>query len=880
MAATKSTHDLAYRILGAVKVVAENKKIAQSLKHVFHAVRQLKAGLLGLRSYMTGAAGGLVAMGLALNRTVSSFAAYSRAQATLRTTLAAVTESYRNNARIASSAAEPAAIRLGYSTTEATEAMNTMVQTGIGVHASMRLIGTSLRLARIGEMETSNATRFLVDTMNMFRSEMARDDLTMRQFAERMTGQLAVAANMSSTSIENLQQAFRYAGTELSAVGYESNEVMSALAGLSVVGLRSTTSGTRLRGAIAALVDPAGNVREQITRLTGDTQAWANIVHNEEGNLRRLPDMMAQLMAITARTSSVQERNNLMFSIFGRRSFAAGASMATYNRAAQVMLQINEEISDDQKLRTRQMNMEEERMRGFHMQVQQLKHGLDDLAISFGEILFGAMTDSREGFGTYVREVARAIRLIGMINDGNDDMREEFNELSPRVRETAAEVREFMINLAWLLKNMVKVGRWVGKFIVDHPYLTAAIMGTRIAFGGFIPILGAIIPRMASLIATFRRFPPSAVLSGQQLMAFNMIAGVLAIDVIGRLTSGLQGLIVEFMEAEREMEEIHGTTTGAYHEWARGIPIIGSLAAQYVELAGAIERAWEMYQEVRGRRQTQAEQVTMASASDRVRTRYAGLRRTHQDWSAEQLLERAVSTERSDSVQRMAMLLHGRGRTGAAGIRQSLQAGGMTGDRLEQTVTQIQAAMRNFGDLEREQASVIAGNSSLEDATLAASRQLAGFDTVAEDARNELFAFAQGLNAVHPGSTNLEIGAASPVPVAQDAYVNRGGLMGVSSGDIVVSRRHLANAVLARQGAMAGPAVSMANEGSMVGPAPTVTGGGGGGSMNITIPVMLDGREIARAVGRQHVSQLERGGGRLPPGQRRSLRETGFSRVV
>jgi len=66
----------------------------------------------------------------------------------------------------------------------------------------------------------------------------------------------------------------------------------------------------------------------------------------------------------------------------------------------------------------------------------------------------------------------------------------------------------------------------------------------------------------------------------------------------------------------------------------------------------------------------------------------------------------------------------------------------------------------------------------------------------------------------------------------------------------------------------------------MVGPSPTVPGGGGGGVMNISIPVMLDGREIARAVGRANVTQLERGGGRLPPGQRRSLRETGFSRVV
>jgi hypothetical protein len=55
------------------------------------------------------------------------------------------------------------------------------------------------------------------------------------------------------------------------------------------------------------------------------------------------------------------------------------------------------------------------------------------------------------------------------------------------------------------------------------------------------------------------------------------------------------------------------------------------------------------------------------------------------------------------------------------------------------------------------------------------------------------------------------------------------------------------------------------------------SGGGssGGGSMPPII-IQIDGREIARAVGREHATHLERSGISTQPGQRRTMRESGF----
>jgi len=223
---------------------------------------------------------------------------------------------------------------------------------------------------------------------------------------------------------------------------------------------------------------------------------------------------------------------------------------------------------------------------------------------------------------------------------------------------------------------------------------------------------------------------------------------------------------------------------------------------------------------------------------------------------------------------------------GREDIARTLHRAGAEREQIPELTNQIMQLHRSLGRGTAAQAAALAGGAGAELSTARTNtiRQLSGFQTELRSIQREARRAATAMSQMQaPTSASimegLEGDTGMSIPTAQDAYVNRGGLMGVSSGDIVVSRRHLANAVLARQGAMAGPAVSMAGEGMMAGPTPTVPGGGGG-TMNISIPVMLDGREIARAVGRANVTQLERGGGRLPPGQRRSLRETGFSRSV
>ncbi len=118
-------------------------------------------------------------------------------------------------------------------------------------------------------------------------------------------------------------------------------------------------------------------------------------------------------------------------------------------------------------------------------------------------------------------------------------------------------------------------------------------------------------------------------------------------------------------------------------------------------------------------------------------------------------------------------------------------------------------------------------------------------------------------------------GSAPGMTTMQDGYVRRGGIAGVSTGDIVVSRSHLADAVSGPRGSMVSNIVGSDNS--------TIQPPGGGAapstSIQADVPIILqlDGSEIARAVGKVHLRHLERSGTTIQPGQRRTLAESGFS---
>jgi TP901 family phage tail tape measure protein len=883
MAETASKHNLFVRVMGAVKAAQKNKMVAQSIKSMTTATRQLRAGLLGMRGMMTGAAASLVAMGLALRKVVGDYAKYTDAQSQLRTALAANTDQGARNARMfAGPLAEAVGRDFGYSLSESNEAMATMIQTGIGVHKSMRVFRSSMRLARVADMDTAQATRFLVDTMNMFNREVMDGDGTVQGFADRMSGQLAVAAYSTSTNIEDLQQAFRYAGTELSGLGYNSRQVMSALAGLSVVGLRSTTAGTRLRGAMMAMHRTTGPLTALLKKHGIASEEVGQAWYNADGSLKPFYDGLDNMSGLIRRVSSQQDRNAIQMHLFGRRAFAAGQFVTGMSQAAVRARRAFDEMGEG--VEETLAAMEEERMRSFSMQMTQLQEAASDLAIGFGQILFGEMQQGEKGFGTYMREVSEGVMLIGQLNTGNAIAEQRWAALAPEVQEAAQEFRSLFMDLSAGLKIAWGMLKWVGRFTRQHPYLVAGIILLRISFGG---LYNSIMLAVNGMTAFGSKMPLFHGQMGPATRGATMLRGalgLLAIHLIGTGTAALQAHRLEMEGMTHEFDQIQSSASSANAEIARGIPIVGNLVAQYIELMNVMIAAWEASTDKTARRGAEYGHQYSATAQQRILSATATMGRSEstRGMSGDELEARATRAEHSRSIQRTAQMYLAQGIQSRQDIQNNLMRhGNIQGEYLQQMTERIMSRQSGMSETDVQNArdvagvGLITGRDGIQKGVVDTTRQLGGFEHAAAGAMGTLQAIADW--DVDAALAGPQVQSNMP-DLAEDAYVNRGGLMGVSSGDLVVSRRHLANAVTARRGALAGPAVGMSGSDGMIGPQPSSSGGGG--EIAVTVPVSIDGREIARAVGRASVQQLERGGGNIAPGERRSLRETGFRRNV
>jgi TP901 family phage tail tape measure protein len=868
-----------FQTIGAAKSTRENKRVQQSLRGVLQAGGRLRAGLLGMASAMAGTGAALVGIGLAARRVVDEFSQLTMAQASMRSTLAAQLPNYRAVGREMSHLAMVEARRLGYGMAEANTSMTTMLQTGVGAHRSARVFGTAMQLARVGGMDAGRAVQFLTDTMNMFRVEAAEGNETGQHFARRMATQLSVSANAASTNIEQLQQAFRYAGGELAAMGFESGEVMAALAGLSSMGLRGTTAGTRLRQAMVKLQNPTRATQRFFQQYNITQDDLTAVMFDSAGAQRDMGEIMTNLSGLFRRLPHDAARAGAMYRLFGLRGIAAGSALAGLTEAGERTQNIMERLRDTDVTEGGILDRQnEEMMRSFGMQMQQLRHGLGDLAIGFGEILFGAMDRSNEGFGTHVRNVAAAIRLSGRMGQMTAAERREWEALSPEVRESGQNYRELFTNLADVLRLLGDLARAVMLLINTFPRLTVIVGGLLFVLGPA-GIVGAARHAAAAVTLFGARMTATTAAVYPRLALLGGAFSLLAVHGVGMLTSALADQIQTTQGLGDEMRMIRGESGRSRRSMIQAIPIVGNLAAQWHDVGLAALEAYRAERTVDRLHDERRQRQLAATADEQVEERLARMSASslqqYQNMSVNERRLAAAEQMSQQSLHRAAQMMFARGDRTEEGIRTRLSGHGISGDRIAELTTQIMNLQRTMNEqdmaMAQRDAPGVFGLPSwlfghdIEQGAEGAAEQLGQFEEALRSASARMFM---------DNMTSTE--GPMSVPGVQDGYIQRGGIIRAASGDVVVSRQHLARAVSARRGAMVGPAMGEGTgDRTMAGP---TASGSGGGSMVAEVPVevVLDGDVIARAVGRRHIRHLERSGAAFAPEQRRTMRESGF----
>ena len=183
-------------------------------------------------------------------------------------------------------ALEAAAMEWGaktqYSASEAADALGELGKAGVKTADSIELLPSVLNLATVGGMGLAEAAGLTTDTLTQFGLKANK--------ASKVNDVLAKSAQVSTTSVEELGGALKYAGPVAGAFGMSIEETGASLALFANAGIKADMAGTALRGILTEVKSPAKGLKDVMEELGVKTLASADGTVHLIDVMRRLEE--------------------------------------------------------------------------------------------------------------------------------------------------------------------------------------------------------------------------------------------------------------------------------------------------------------------------------------------------------------------------------------------------------------------------------------------------------------------------------------------------------------------------------------------------------------------------------------------------------------
>ena len=290
---------------GAAKAAEEAAKSHDRLGNAADRAKE-STGALGEASKRT--ASNIGAIAVALGATVAAatdanrvLREFSREMAALGAVLGGTSEQMaqlREQAKVMGATTK-------FGAQQAAEAQKNLAQAGLSVQQIMAATPKVLNLASAGNLELAQSAEFLVDVMS-------QANLTVADFG-RISDVAVKAANLSTTSVAQLSQGYKYAMANGALLGMSIEEVTSALAVLAQAGLKAEQGGTGLRGIASRFMQPS----KEMTKTLKENSISVNDLNIAARGLAPVLDTIAKS------TLSIPE----LMELFGQEASSAGLAL-------------------------------------------------------------------------------------------------------------------------------------------------------------------------------------------------------------------------------------------------------------------------------------------------------------------------------------------------------------------------------------------------------------------------------------------------------------------------------------------------------------------------------------------------------------------------
>jgi len=203
---------------------------------------------------------------------------------------------------------------LGVGPTAATQGMLELLKAGMKVEQVLGGAGqAAMQFAKVGEMDIARAAVVMSDSMNVFGVSGAKAADT-----------LSSAADASSTSIEQIAEAFSMSSAVAGLANQSIDDLSSSLAILANNGVKGSDAGTSIKTMLMRLMAPADDAAGALAQVGLSTQSF----RGADGKMRPMVEIINALNQAMQGLDQTA-KDDLFRRIFGADAIRSAAILST-----------------------------------------------------------------------------------------------------------------------------------------------------------------------------------------------------------------------------------------------------------------------------------------------------------------------------------------------------------------------------------------------------------------------------------------------------------------------------------------------------------------------------------------------------------------------
>ena len=355
-----------------------------------------------------------------------------------------------------------------FSASEAAEAMNYMAMAGWKTNDMLSGIDGIMNLAAASGEDLATTSDIVTDALTAF-------GLT-AQDSGHFADVLAAASSNANTNVSMLGESFKYCAPIAGALGFSCEDTAEALGLMANAGIKSTQSGTSMRSIMTALSGEVKFCSESFGEMEIATT-------NSDGSMRSLSDILADCRVAFDQMSE-SEKASAAETLVGKN--AMSGFLALMNAAPADIDKLSGAIANCDGTSLQMAETMQDNLAG---QLTILKSQLEELAISFGEILMPVIRDI-------------ITKIQGFVD--------KLNALDPATKQTIIKIGLMAAALGPLLIVVGKTISSIGSMMTFISKIPTMIAGAKTAFstlgaaiGGISAPVVAVVAIIATLVAAF-----------------------------------------------------------------------------------------------------------------------------------------------------------------------------------------------------------------------------------------------------------------------------------------------------------------------------------------------------------------------------------------